>query len=178
MRLQPVPADELDEPWLRWRTGEPRFRPTPDGRLTALRRSVFEDAVAAVKPGRPIKVTTYVFADRGVDADGVHALLAEHARDRGWVVHRERFTDGRTGCPASARPQFYLAVRRAGSGFVDGVLAMGRDAMPSTDEAYEAYLHWLHCHHAFIAFLQPIIGRTQWRQNSGIVTSDHGARRS
>ncbi|MFB7511163.1 hypothetical protein [Streptomyces broussonetiae] len=161
MKLQLVPADELDEPWLRWRLPEPRLRPTPDSRLSALRRSVFENALAAIKPGRSVKVTTYVFADRGVDTDGAHALLTEHARDRGWIVHRERFTDESTGGPASARPQFNLACRRAGSGFVDGVLAMGRDAMPSTDEAYEAYLHWLHRHHAFIAFLQPTTGRTQ-----------------
>ncbi|WP_158692945.1 recombinase family protein [Streptomyces roseochromogenus] len=178
MRLQPVPADELDESWLRWRPVEPRFRPTPGGRLTALRRSVFENALAAIKPGRPIKVTTYVFADLGVDTDGTHALLAEHARERGWSVDRERFTDEPTGGSASTRPQFNLAVRRAGSGFVDGVLALGRDSMPSTDEAYEAYLHWLHRHYAFIAFLQPTTGRTQWRQNAGNVTSDHGGRRS
>ncbi|MET8807903.1 hypothetical protein [Streptomyces sp. NPDC004546] len=127
-----------------------------------MRRSIFEDALAAVKPGRPIKVSTYVFAGRGTDPDAVHALLAEHARDRGWVVHRARFTDEPTDGPLPARPQFNLACRHAGSGFVDGVLAIDRGAMPTTDEAYEAYLRWLHRHYAFIAFLQPAIGGTPW----------------
>ncbi|WP_128378544.1 hypothetical protein [Streptomyces cavernae] len=160
MRLQPVPVDELDEPRLWWRPTEPRFRPTIDSRLDALRRSVFEDALAAIKPGRPIKVSTYVLASHGVDVDATHALLGVHARYRGWVVHRERFTDEPTGGPLSAQPQFHLACRLAGSGFVDGVLAIDRTAMPCTDEAYEAYLHWLHCHYAFIAFLQPTYGGT------------------
>ncbi|MER6074657.1 hypothetical protein ABT187_38755 [Streptomyces sp. NPDC001817] len=162
MRLRPVSADEL-EPWVRpWGASEPRFRPTTDARLIALRHSVFEDALAAIKPGRPVKVATYVFADRGVDADALHDRLAEHARDRGWTVHRERFTDQppTLGQP-NARPQFNLACRHAASGFVDGVLATSRGAMPST-EAYESYLNWLHRHHAFIAFLQPTIGGATW----------------
>lgn len=162
MRLQPVPADELEEPSLWWRPQEPRFRPTIDARLTKLRRRVFEDALAAIKPGRPIKVTTYVFADCGVDADALHGRLAEYARDRGWFVHRDRFTDQPPTQGLCARPQFHLACRHAGSGFVDGVLAAGRDAMPSTDEAYESYLRWLHRHHAFVAFLQPNLGGTAW----------------
>ncbi|MFF5020247.1 hypothetical protein [Streptomyces sp. NPDC001165] len=164
MRLRPVLADESDEPWaLRWRHSEPRFRPTTDARLTALRRSVFEDALAAIKPGRPIKVTTYVFAECGRDADALHARLAANARDRGWIVHRERFTDHPlTLGQLCTRPQFNLACRHAGSGFIDGVLAAGRDAMPSTDEAYESYLRWLHRHYAFIAFLQPTIGGATW----------------
>ncbi|MEU7322696.1 hypothetical protein ABZ682_19390 [Streptomyces griseoviridis] len=111
---------------------------TADARLSALRRSVFSDAVAAVKPGRPIKVTTYVLAAPGVDADATHSLLAEHARSRGWVVHREHFTDEPAGGPLPLRPQFNIACRRAGAGFVDGVLTTGRGAMPATDEAYEA----------------------------------------
>ncbi|MFI7415349.1 hypothetical protein ACIBU0_42615 [Streptomyces sp. NPDC049627] len=162
MRLQPVPADELDEPWLWWRPAEPRWRPTLDARLSSLRRTVFDDAVAAVKPGRPIKVTTYVFAGPGVDADATHTLLERHARDRGWAVHREHFTDEPMDGPIPARPQFNIACRRAGSGFVDGVLTTDRAAMPSTDEAYEAYLRWLHRHNAFVAFLQPNIGGTAW----------------
>lgn len=163
MRLQPVPPDELDWPRPWWMPKEPRFRPTPDARLSALRRSVFDDALSAIKPGRPIRVSTYVFAGSGVDVDATHALLAQNARDRGWAVHRERFTDDPTGGPLPVRPQFNLACRHAGSGFVDGVLAMDRGAMPSTDEAYEAYLHWLRRHHAFIAFLQPTYGGIQWR---------------
>ncbi|MEU0744777.1 hypothetical protein, partial [Streptomyces sp. NPDC006134] len=160
MRLRPVPADELEEPLLWWESSEPRYRPTTDARLTALRRAVFEHAISAIKPGRPVKVTTYVIASPGVDADAVHTLLGQYARDRGWVVHRERFTDISTGGPPLARPQFNLACRHAGSGFVDGVLTTGRQAMPSTDEAYEAYLRWLHRHHAFLAFPQPTLGGT------------------
>lgn len=161
MRLRPVSADELDEPCFWWTPEEPRFRPTPDSRLSALRRTIFEDALAAISSGRPIKVSTYVFAGRGVDVDDTHALLAEHARERGWIVHRERFTDEPMGGPLPIRPQFNLACRHAGSGFVDGVVAIDRNAMPSTDEAYEAYLHWLHRHH-FITFLQPTHGGSPW----------------
>ncbi|WP_328373273.1 hypothetical protein OG800_49995 (plasmid) [Streptomyces sp. NBC_00445] len=160
--LQPVPADEFDESWLWWRPRDARFRPTPHARLNALRRSVFDDALAAIKPGRRIKVSTYVFADRGVDVDAAHALLKQHARERGWIVHRECFTDEPTGDLLPVRPQFNLACRHAGGGFVDGVLAIDRGAMPSTDEAYEAYLRWLHRHRAFIAVLQPTVGGTQW----------------
>jgi hypothetical protein len=162
MRLQPVPADELDEPWLWWKPAEPRFRMTADARLSALRRSVFGDAMAGVKPGRPIRVTTYVFAAPGVDVDATHALLGRHARDRGWAVHRERFTDEPPGGPLPIRPQFNIACRRAGSGFVDGVLTTDRGAMPSTDEAYEAYLRWLHRHTVFVAFMQPTTGGAEW----------------
>jgi hypothetical protein len=161
VRLEPVPAEELRREF--WRgTPEPRFRPTSDARLSALRRSVFEDAVAAVKRDRPIRVTTYVVAGPGVDVDATHDLLERHARDRGWAVYREHFTDEPAGGPLSAQPQFNLACRRAGSGYVDGVLATARNAMPSTDEAYEAYLRWLHRHHAFIAFLQPTFGGPPW----------------
>jgi hypothetical protein len=162
MRLQPVPADEIDEPLLWWQSTGPRFRPTPNSRLDFLRRSVFDHAMTAVRPGRPIKVTTYVLAGRGVDVDATHALLAESARNRGWVVHQERFTEEPADGPLPARPQFNLACRHAGSGFVDGVLATDRGAMPSTDEAYEAYLHWLRRHYAFITFLQPSYGGTPW----------------
>ncbi|MFC9931694.1 hypothetical protein [Streptomyces sp. NPDC127190] len=127
-----------------------------------MRRSVYEDALAAIRAGRPVKVSTYVFATPGVDVDATHRLLAEHARDRGWVVHRERFTDEPTAGTAPSRPQFHLACRHAGSGFVDGVLAVGREAMPSTDEAYEAYLRWLHRHYSFIAFQQQTLGGAPW----------------
>ncbi|MFI9772901.1 hypothetical protein ACIHJG_39625 [Streptomyces sp. NPDC052415] len=162
MRLRPVRTDEIDEPWLWWRSVEPRLRPTVDSRLSTLRRTVYGDAIAAVKPGRRIRVTTYVFAGPGVDADATHTLLGRYARDRGWDVHRERFTDDPSGGPLLTRPQFNTACRRAGSGFVDGVLTTDRGAMPSTDEAYEAYLRWLHRHYAFIAFLQPNYGGSPW----------------
>ncbi|MGW1728900.1 hypothetical protein ACWCQK_39305 [Streptomyces sp. NPDC002306] len=162
MRLQPVPPDELEEsrPW--WNPAEPRFRMTPDARLSALHRSVFGSAIAAVKPGRPVKVTAYVFAAPGVDIDATHTLLGQHARDRGWSVHREHFTDQPMSGSLPVRPQFNIACRRAGSGFVDGVLTTGRGAMPSTDEAYEAYLRWLQRHNVFVAFLQPITRGTAW----------------
>ncbi len=160
MRLRPVTLDEIDEPRWWWTRPEPRFRPTPDARLSALRRSVYDDALAAIRAERPVKVSTYVFATPGLDVHATHRLLAEHARDRGWVVHRECFTDEPTAGPVPARPQFNRACRHAGSGFVDGLLAVGREAMPSTDEAYEAYLRWLHRHYSFIAFLQPTLGGT------------------
>ncbi|MGW4086949.1 hypothetical protein ACWEGS_28355 [Streptomyces sp. NPDC004822] len=158
MRLQLVPPDEIDEPRLWWRPQEPRLRPTTDSRLCALRQHVLGDALAAVKPGRAVRVATYVYAAPGVDAEATHTLLGRYARDRGWAVHREHFTDEPTGGPIAVRPQFNTACRRAGSGFVDGVLAPDRGAMPSADEAYEAYLHWLHRHYAFVAFLLPSYG--------------------
>ncbi|MFI5990260.1 hypothetical protein ACIBAC_00200 [Streptomyces sp. NPDC051362] len=160
MRLQPVPADELEASW--WRRNEPRFRLTDEARLSALRRSVFTDAVDLVKPGRPIKVTTYVFAAGGVDVDAMHTLLGQHARDRGWAVDRERFTDKPVRGPLPIRPQFHSACRRASCGYVDGVLTTGRNAMPSNVEAYEAYLRWLHRHGAFVAFPKPNIGGPEW----------------
>ncbi|MEV8544442.1 hypothetical protein [Streptomyces sp. NPDC051572] len=162
MRLRPVPADEIEEPWLWRQSTGPWFRPTSDARLSDLRRSVFGDAVAGIKPGRPIRVNTYVFAAPGVDVDATHNLLGQYARDRGWAVHRERFTDVPTGGSLPIRPQFNIACRRAGSGFVDGVLTTDRGAMPSTDEAYEAYLRWLHRHAAFVAFSKPTLGGTAW----------------
>ncbi|MFD9394165.1 hypothetical protein ACFWBB_26535 [Streptomyces sp. NPDC060000] len=161
MRLQLVPDDEIDD-WDPWRPSAPRLRPSASSRLNALRRSFYEDALSAIGPGRPIRVATYVFAARGVDVDAAHAMLAEHARDRGWTVHRDRFTDEPTGGPLPARPQFNRACRHAGSGFADGVLASGRGAMPTTDEAYESYLRWLRDRYAFLAFQQPAIGGTPW----------------
>ncbi|MFE6335228.1 hypothetical protein ACFVOK_18720 [Streptomyces sp. NPDC057798] len=115
-----------------------------------------------MKPGRRIRVTTVVFAGPGVDAGATHTLLGPYARDRGWDVHRERFTDEPSRGPLRTRPQFNTACRRAGSGFVDGVLTTDRGAMPSTDEAYEAYLRWLHRHYAFIAFLQAGLRGPPW----------------
>ncbi|MEU0663944.1 hypothetical protein [Streptomyces lavendulocolor] len=160
MRLQPVPVNELDEALHWWGSQEPWSRLTSSSRLSALRRQFYEDALAAVGPNRTVKVCTYVFAGRGVDVEGSHALLARNARDRGWTVHRERFTDEATDGPLPAWPQFDLACRHARSGFVDGVLVHDRNAMPVSDESYEAYLRWLNCHHAFIAFLQPTFGGT------------------
>lgn len=162
MRLRPVLKDELDELHRWWTAPGPRFRPTPDDRLTALRRRVYDDAVAAISAGRPIKVSTYVLAETSAEAEAAHALLAASARDRGWFVHRQHFTDAPPNGPLPAQPQFHLACRHAGAGFVDGVLAIDRGAMPSTDEAYESYLHWLHRHFAFVAFLKPPLGGTPW----------------
>ncbi|MYW67168.1 hypothetical protein GTY65_24315 [Streptomyces sp. SID8379] len=145
-----------------WKPPQARFRPTTDARLNALRHSFYGDAIAALKPGRAVTVTTYVLASPGVDVDATHELLGRHARDRGWTVHRDRFTDTPVNGPLPIRPQFNLACRHAGAGFATGVLAVGRAAMPSTDETYESYLHWLHSRCAFIAFLQPQPGGSPW----------------
>lgn len=160
MRLRRILSDEIEEPRLWWESEEPRFRPTTHSRLSALRRQIYDDAIAAIPASRPVKVSTYVFADHGLDVDATHDLLAETARSRGWHVHRERFTDTSTSGPLRTRPQFNLACRHAGSGFVDGVVTTGREAMPSTDEAYEAYLRWLQRHYTFITFLPLPFRRT------------------
>ncbi|MET9776169.1 hypothetical protein ABZ023_18245 [Streptomyces sp. NPDC006367] len=158
MRLRPVLDDEIDEPLWWMQSTEPRFRPTSDARLSDLRRSIYDAALAAIPSDRPVRVSTYVFADPGVDADATHLRLERHAHDRGWLVHRKRFTDAPARGPLPAHPQFNRACRHAGAGYVDGVLAVDRSAMPSTDEAYEAYLRWLQRHCAFLAFLQPTSG--------------------
>lgn len=157
--------DGMDEDWPWSDLEAPRHRLSTGSRLTALRRSFLDSALSAIARDRPIRVSTYVLASSGTDVVAAHTLLSEHAAGRGWRVHREHFTDQPPGgpTPTDVRPGFNLACRHAGAGFVDGILATSREALPPSDDAYEHYLRWLHDRFAFIAYSQPTVEGTPWK---------------
>ncbi|HBF84939.1 MAG TPA: hypothetical protein DD420_34935 [Streptomyces sp.] len=154
--LELVPPDEIDDDWPFRDRGQPRQRLSAGSRLAAIRRTLYESALSAIGTGRAPRVTTYVCAAPGTDADAAHAVLARYAEARQWRLSREHFTDGPTTLPLEPRPAFIRACRYAGSGYADGILACDRTAMPAADETYESYLRWLHSRCAFIAYLPPI----------------------
>lgn len=152
-----VPHLEYDpDEWRPWCDNAPRLRPSSSSRLSALRRSYYEEGVAArTQQGRQVKVTTYVLATIGTDVDAAHEALGAYAVHMGWRVGTQTFTDEPPGGPTEARPAFNEACRYAASGFVDGILALARSTLTPSDEAYESYLRWLHDRLSFIAFAPP-----------------------
>lgn len=154
-RLVPHLKDDPDE-WRPWYDNTPRLRLNQDSRLNSIRHGFYEEAISArVEQGRQVRVTTYVLAPRGADAEGVHAALAAHAESLGWRIGAERFTDVPANGRDDARPAFSAACRYAASGFVDGVLTLDRAMVTPNHEAYEAYLRWLHDRLSFLAFVPP-----------------------
>ncbi|MET8518248.1 hypothetical protein [Streptomyces sp. NPDC005077] len=163
-RLVPHLQDDPDE-WRPWYDNAPRLRLSSSSRLSALRRSFYEEGIAAqAEQGRRVKVATYVLAGIGTDVDAMHQALGVYAGRMGWRVSTQSFTDDPRGCPPEARPAFRAACRYAASGFADGVLALDRFALPSSDEAYESWLRWLHDRMSFIAFAPLAIAGPQTSQ--------------
>ncbi|WP_406414735.1 hypothetical protein OG923_33940 (plasmid) [Streptomyces halstedii] len=153
--LELVQDDEVYDDWPFLGRREPH-RPLGAGsRLAAVRRTLYESALAAIGTGREARVATYVRADPGTDVEAAHALLAKYAQEQRWRVSRERFTDRPAAFPLDTRAALIGACRYAGSGYADGILASDRTALPAADETYESYLRWLHDRCAFIAFLPP-----------------------
>ncbi|MGR8008618.1 hypothetical protein [Streptomyces hypolithicus] len=152
-RLPPHLEVDLDE-WRPWHDNSCRLPVNQDTRLNAIRHSFYEEAIAGrAEQGRQIRVTTYVLASRGVDVEGTHHALTEHAQRMDWRLGGLRFTDKYVSRPDDARPAFNEACRYAAAGFVDGILTPDRAALTPSDEAYEAYLRWLHDRLSFVAFL-------------------------
>ncbi|MGY4934836.1 hypothetical protein ACWD7T_27740 [Streptomyces sp. 900116325] len=160
-RLVPHLQDDPDD-WGPWYDNAPRLRLSSSARLSALRRSFYDEGIAAqAAQGRRVKVATYVLAGIGTDVDAMHQALGVYAGRMGWRVSTQSFTDDPRGCPPEARPAFRAACRYAASGFADGVLALDRFALPPSDEAYESWLRWLHDRMSFIAFAPLAIATPQ-----------------
>ncbi|MFG2632195.1 hypothetical protein [Streptomyces sp. NPDC048473] len=137
--------------------GPPRIRPNPGNRLAALRRSFYDESVAARKSrGRQVCITTYVLAqDRSTIETSCGELLV-YARHMGWRTARRHFTDVLRDTPAGdTQPSLSDAVRYVGCGYAHGILMLGRSSIASIDDEYEALLHWLHIRCSFIAFIPP-----------------------
>lgn len=117
-------------------------------RLSALRRSVYEAAMAG---GRgPVAVVPYALTAVGENPDVALVRVKAYADEMGWRVAEVIFEDCRVSNPTS-RGGWRRALDAVSGGFAHGIVTVDRCAVSTSDRAYEQVLEWLHVRVAFLA---------------------------
>ncbi|WP_331746690.1 hypothetical protein OG923_33935 (plasmid) [Streptomyces halstedii] len=149
--------DEIDLDWTYHPPTRRSGRAGVEDRLEALRQDLFKAALASIRPRRIIRVSTYVLAGPGSDAEATHHQLRQFATSSKWRPTSRFFTDHTdvSLLPAGTRPGFDQVCDHVGFRLLDGILTTSRQALPATTTVYEDYLRWLGRRQIFVAYAQP-----------------------
>jgi hypothetical protein len=107
----------------------------------------------AARRVRTVRVAPYVLVQPGGERRADLALIEEYAAGLGWHVTSSSFADAGQPLPLAKRAGFGAACCYAAQGYANGILAIARPAITTSDEAYAQILEHLHERQVFLAYL-------------------------
>ncbi|MGW3669271.1 hypothetical protein [Streptomyces sp. NPDC005141] len=125
-----------------------------DARLESLRSRYEADTIAGARRAhRTVRVAPYVLAAPGTELGADLELIEAHVHGKGWHVTRSSFGDAGQAPAIGQRSGFAEAFVYAAQGFAHGIVAIGRAAITTDNEAYADVLEQLHRRGVFLAYL-------------------------
>jgi hypothetical protein len=125
-------------------------------RLDALRRTVYEEAMANREKGA-VSVVLYALTTVGKNPDEALSRAKAYADQMGWRTANVLFDDCGMTAPAT-RDGWRKAIDHVAGGYAHGILTVNRSAVGASDSEYEQVLQWLRLRVVFLAHVPQ-----QWR---------------
>ncbi|MEU3499911.1 hypothetical protein ABZ726_03765 [Streptomyces hundungensis] len=124
------------------------YRASPMGHLSALRREIKAEAIAA-RGDRPVITDLYAL---GVEPINSHLRAQVYAEGQGFTVGR-RFSDPNGAADPTQRPGWLEMCAHIAGGFAHGIVVVGPSDISSDHAEIEFTLRWAQEHSAFVDFV-------------------------